>query len=366
MAKTEKMDVTQTDVASLCQLALMGTYKEVDDYIRVLHMRYQYCQPQFARRINAIRIEAARQPPASRRGDLPPIPVDAASSIPLLEVNDLPNPAVEPVWSPAVRKSLEQVLSERNCSDQLTAAGLEPTRSILFTGPSGMGKTLTAGWLAQKLHRALLTIDLSAMMSGSLAQIRVNVRKVLDFAKNNFQVLMLDDFGGSAIRQAEDRNSGEVARFAKLLLEQVNQLPARGLLIATANHSELVDPSVSHRFQMHIDFPMPSENLIRHFIDKSLPPTETSTAWRETLAIALVGLSFAEIERELMLARRAAVLGNSAFADVIGDLMRERVAPLSRKERANIAFSLRETGLSQRKVHALTGVSRDTIRKGSK
>jgi SpoVK/Ycf46/Vps4 family AAA+-type ATPase len=143
----------------------------------------------------------------------------------------------------------------------------------------------------------------------------------------------------------------------------VNQLPARGLLIAAADDLERLDSSVSRRFQMHIEFPMPSEALIRQIIEKSLPKTETSTAWREALAIALGGLSFSEIERNLLLVRRAAILGNSALADVVGDLMQGQMAPLSRTKRSEVAIALKGAGLSQRQVHRLTGVSRDTIRK---
>jgi transposase len=40
--------------------------------------------------------------------------------------------------------------------------------------------------------------------------------------------------------------------------------------------------------------------------------------------------------------------------------------PLPRRERGEIALWLTEAGISQRQVHELTGVSRDTIRKRTK
>jgi transposase len=42
------------------------------------------------------------------------------------------------------------------------------------------------------------------------------------------------------------------------------------------------------------------------------------------------------------------------------------VDPLARRERGQIALWLTEAGISQRQVHEMTGVSRDTIRKNTK
>jgi len=47
-------------------------------------------------------------------------------------------------------------------------------------------------------------------------------------------------------------------------------------------------------------------------------------------------------------------------------MVQSRVEPLPRRERGQIALWLTEAGISQRQVHELTGVSRDTIRKKTK
>ena len=52
--------------------------------------------------------------------------------------------------------------------------------------------------------------------------------------------------------------------------------------------------------------------------------------------------------------------------DALEQVVQNRVEPLPRKDRGQIALWLTEAGISQRQVHELTGVSRDTIRKKTK
>jgi hypothetical protein len=67
-----------------------------------------------------------------------------------------------------------------------------------------------------------------------------------------------------------------------------------------------------------------------------------------------------------MSARRSAVTRSAPLEDALSTVVQSRVEPMARKERGRIAMWLTEAGISQRQVHELTGVSRDTIRKNTK
>lgn len=83
--------------------------------------------------------------------------------------------------------------------------GLVPSRTAIFTGPPGVGKTLTARWLSTQLQLPLLTLDLSTVMSSYLGKTGNNLRAVLDFAKRNPSILFLDEIDAIAKKEPMNR-----------------------------------------------------------------------------------------------------------------------------------------------------------------
>lgn len=359
---TEKND----EIVHLARLALTGRPQDVQTYIRRLARRYQGQLPDLASELSKLLQESPTRQSPLRREVAAPVPVDLESRLQLLRIEDVPTLEVEPIWEPGVRRFLEQILSERRHFDELTKQGLAPTRSIIFTGPPGVGKTLAARWIAHELRRPLLTLDLSAVMSSFLGRTGANVRHVLDYAKGVDGVLLLDELDSIAKRRDDATDVGELKRLVTVLLQEIDDWPATGLLIAATNHAGLLDPAVWRRFEMRIEFPMPTDSSVRQAIDRFLGQNKASSAWHEVLAVALRGMSFSDIEREVLLARRSAVIRSAPLEDVLSEVIQNRVEPLPRKERGQIAMWLTEAGISQRQVHELTGVSRDTIRKNTK
>jgi AAA+ superfamily predicted ATPase len=148
-----------------------------------------------------------------------------------------------------------------------------------------------------------------------------------------------------------------------VLLQEIDDWPASGLLVAATNHAELLDPAVWRRFEMKAHFPMPGDGEVRQAVDAFLDSPAIGTSWRDALALAFRGLSFSDIERELSLARRNAVVHEMPLETALAAVLERRIDPLSRQERSEMAAALMAAGISQRQVHELTGVSRDTIRK---
>jgi hypothetical protein len=79
------------------------------------------------------------------------------------------------------------------------------------------------------------------------------------------------------------------------------------------------------------------------------------------LAVAFAGRSFSDIERDLSVARRSAVLSNVPLERQLACLLTNK--SIARTKRIHFAAAAVEQGLlSQRKARELTGVARDTIR----
>jgi SpoVK/Ycf46/Vps4 family AAA+-type ATPase len=62
------------------------------------------------------------------------------------------------------------------------------------------------------------------------------------------------------------RARSELKRLVTVLLQEIDDWPATGLLLAATNHPDLLDPAVWRRFEMKIDFPMPDADLIKRAI----------------------------------------------------------------------------------------------------
>jgi SpoVK/Ycf46/Vps4 family AAA+-type ATPase len=355
------------ELVQLARLALVGRSQDVQQYLRRLIRHHRDDNPTLAEGLTElVRGLPTRQTPL-RGAAASPVPVDLDSRLQLVRHEHPVALEFEPIWSATVRDALAQVVAERAQERQLHAAGLTPSRSVLLTGAPGVGKTLAARWIARELKRPLLTLDLSAVMSSFLGRTGANLRYVLDYAKSVDCVLLLDELDSVAKRRDDATEVGELKRLVTVLLQEVDDWPASGLLVAATNHPDLLDPAVWRRFDVHVAFSMPTDEQVRDAIDLFLGTDESKAgAWRNALAVTLRGLSFNDIEREVMQARRDSVIRQQPLEQRLTSLVQSRVDPMPRKDRGRLALWLTEAGLSQRHVHELTGVSRDTIRKASR
>src|SRR5262249_30290083 len=152
-----------------------------------------------------------------------------------------------PVLTAKLRGALDLVIAERSHLAALAKSDLKPTTTLLFTGPPGVGKTLSARWLAHSLQKPLLTLDLASVISSFLGRTGANLRYVLDYAKQVDSVLLLDEFDAIAKRRGDDTELGELKRLVTVLLQEIDVWPRDRILIAATNHGELLDRAVWRR-----------------------------------------------------------------------------------------------------------------------
>ena len=373
----EELTKVKSDLAQVARLALSEKNDDVRLFIARLVRQYRSTEPSLAEQLdNYLRTIAPsgsstfmrKEKPSSKIEDGSPIPVDDESRLSLLKIfNDEPD-YPEPLLADSVVGPLTQLIKERKQIKKLAALGLHPSKSSVFVGAPGVGKTITARWIAAQLGVPLLILDLTAVMSSLLGKSGANIRAALDYAKRTPCVLFLDEIDAIAKRRSDESDIGELKRLVTVILQEVDEWPSTGLLLAATNHPELIDPALWRRFDLVVEFKLPDsatvEVAIRRFLGPDLQKFEK---WIGILSYAFQHQSFSDIEREIQRFRRTLALSGASAQKLIEDLAEQKATTLGRADQIDFAVLLDiQTSLSQRAIHEITGVSRDTIRKHRK
>jgi len=349
----------------LARLALAGRQQDVHLHVRRVAKRVRETDPRLSEALMALLREAPTRSSPLRRDAATAMPVDLDSRLQLVRIEEVKALDVEPVFERELCVGLEQLVAERRDKKRLEAAGLDPSRTALFVGRPGVGKSLAARWLARELGVPLLVLDLAAVMSSFLGRTGNNLRFVLDYAKSTPCILLLDELDAIAKRRDDSSEVGELKRLVTVLLQEIDDWPSTGLLIAATNHPDLLDPAVWRRFDVLLEFPMPGPEGAGVAVQRFLGPlAEKRPEWVRILAVVLRGLSYSDIEREILRIRRAFALSEDKGGSRFEAVLLSRASALSHEERAALAAELvASKAASQRRAYELTGISRDTIRK---
>lgn len=362
---------TSEDLAQLARLAINEQTEDVRLFVARLVRKYRGIKPDLAEQMDQyLRSKPTRSGGVMRKSSRKeepsnPVPVDNESRMSLLKVFHDESGTVQPLLSPDLEESFSQIIQERKQSERLAALGLLPTRSAIFVGKPGVGKTLTARWLASKLGLPLYVLDLTTVMSSLLGKTGSNLRAALDFSKQAPCVLLLDEIDAIAKKRNDDTDIGELKRLVTVMLQEVDEWPSSGLLLAATNHPELIDPALWRRFDLIIEFKLPAITQIKEAVIQFLgPDLPVFKRWVDILVLIFSGESFSDIERSIQRFRRTLALSDASDSDVIEELVKTKALTLEHQQRIDVAVELaNKTKISQHKISEITGVSRDTIRK---
>jgi SpoVK/Ycf46/Vps4 family AAA+-type ATPase len=357
-------DNISESLIQLARTALTGRLQDVQLVIHRTSKKLRSSHPELTEALNRLLQESPTRSTPLRKQNDSPLPVDIDSRLQLLRLEES---ALEhdPIMPQKIHEVLSQVLSERKNNHLLLKHGLHPTKSLLFTGPPGVGKTMTAKWIAQKLGRPLVVLDLAAVMSSFLGRTGSNIRFVLDYAKHTECVLLLDELDAIAKRRDDQSEIGELKRLVTVLLQEIDDWPPTGLLIAATNHPNLLDPAIWRRFEIVLQFDNPTRIQIEQLITGILEDQLLSRVeiWARILSYIFAGRSYSDIESQLKIVRKTAALAGRSLEETLNSLLVE-VTNLTHDQKLELASALIEGEvMSQRKAHELTGLSRDTIRK---
>ena len=130
---------------------------------------------------------------------------------------------------------------------------------VLFSGPSGTGKTMTASVIAADLGQDLYRIDLSSVVSKYIGETEKHLDRVFRASRNSNAVLFFDEadalFGKrSEVKDAHDRYANVETAY---LLQRIEEHD--GVVILASNLSQNIDAAFLRRLHFVVEFPLPDE-----------------------------------------------------------------------------------------------------------
>ncbi len=177
------------------------------------------------------------------------------------------------VLHPKTREVLRSVVKQvdKNVYKKLREWGIKDKRKgidarIIFYGPAGTGKTMTAMSLAKTLKKPILSFDCSKILSMYVGESEKNVRRIFDDFKELSKkakvepILLLNE--ADQFLSARSEGAGSSAdkmhnQMQNIFLEQIEQF--EGILIATTNLLGNIDKAFSRRFNYKIEFKKPGK-----------------------------------------------------------------------------------------------------------
>ncbi|WP_454045371.1 AAA family ATPase [Chryseobacterium sp. Marseille-Q8038] len=203
------------------------------------------------------------------------------------------------------RDELVQLIKEHTYIKELQEYGLPVNNKILLQGSSGCGKTMTAKAIANALGKNIIILNLSNIVSSRIGETSQNIKMIFDKAARERSVLFLDELDqiGKA-RGSDDKDVGEMRRLVNTLIQLIDYYPENALLICATNHPEIIDTALLRRFQLKINYEMPSAEVLDVFYDQLLAqfPEEMRKVERQ------YSISFAEAKDYALTAVKAALI----------------------------------------------------------
>ncbi|ECL3613122.1 ATP-binding protein [Campylobacter jejuni] len=195
---------------------------------------------------------------------------------PSTDINDI-------IMPENTKELLENILKQQDKKvlERLHSWGIKSNKNIeakiIFYGPAGTGKTMSALAMAKSMKKSVLSFDCSKILSKWVGESEQNVRKIFDTYKNIVQtckqspILLLNE-ADQFLSTRVDGSSGSDKmhnQMQNIFLEQIERFS--GVIIATTNFLENLDSAFSRRFDYKIEFKKPDFKDRLKIWEKFLP-----------------------------------------------------------------------------------------------
>ncbi|BCX49854.1 ATPase [Haloferula helveola] len=201
------------------------------------------------------------------------------------------------VLEDSLRERIERIVQEQKNLSRLKERNLRPRQRLLFTGPPGCGKTITASALANELRLPLFVVRLDSLISRYLGESLSKLRLIFEAAERHRAVYLFDEFDSIGYTRDAAGDVGEMRRVLNAFLVFIEKMKSNSLVIAATNYGRRLDPALFRRFDDLVEFGLPEPPQIRETIERLLRDVAKEKLVWKRIQPAAKGLSYAEITR---------------------------------------------------------------------
>lgn len=203
----------------------------------------------------------------------------------------------------------DDVLLQQRRRDWLREHGRVPSRRLLFVGPPGSGKTMTAEAVAGELQLPLFVIRLEGLITRFMGDTATKLRLIFDETRKRRGVYLFDEFDAVGGHRTATNDVAEMRRVLNSFLQFMEEGNSTdSVILCSTNHPSLLDRALLRRYDQVLEFDAPTADQIKKLITSSIAPLKVrGLIWKRLLPEAQ-GLSQAEVVRAVDDAVKTAIL----------------------------------------------------------
>ncbi len=150
-------------------------------------------------------------------------------------------------------------------------AGIGKGINILFTGPSGTGKTLTAKVLGKELDMEVYIAEFNKLINCYYGETEKNVDSLFKILEEEETILLVDEADGILTRRTTAHGSVDSTenRIVNIFLQKMEE--HSGVIILSSNLARGMDKALERRIALKVMFPKPDVDARKKIWDLHIP-----------------------------------------------------------------------------------------------